>query len=67
MGAGGGGEEDFGKRKGEMERKKNEREVRREEVARARMQERDERVRAYREREERTMRGLVELARARFG
>ena len=64
----GGGEEDgFRKRKGEVERKKNEREVRREEVARARMEEREERVRAYREREERTMRGLVELAKARFG
>ena len=64
---GGGEEEGFRKRKGEVERKKNEREVRREEVARARMEEREERVRAYREREERTMRGLVELAKARFG
>ena len=66
-----GGEDDgiegFKRQKREMERKKNEREVRREEVLRARAEEREERVRAYREREEKTMKGLVELARARFG
>ena len=57
----------FKKQKKEMERKKNDREVRREEVLRARAVEREERVAAYRAKEERTMRGLVELARGRFG
>ncbi|KAL8732850.1 MAG: hypothetical protein Q9166_002451 [cf. Caloplaca sp. 2 TL-2023] len=57
----------YKKKKGEEERKKNEREVRRDEVLRARRVERDERVQAYREKEERTMEGLVALAKARFG
>ena len=57
----------FRKQKREMERKKNEREVRREEVLRARGAEREERMREYRVKEERTMSGLVALARARFG
>ena len=61
------GIEGFRKQRKEMERKKNEREVRREEVLRARAVEREERVKQYREKEEATMKGLVELARARFG
>ncbi|KAL8795432.1 MAG: hypothetical protein Q9195_002021 [Heterodermia aff. obscurata] len=66
-----GGDEDgveaFRKQKREMERKRNEREVRRDEMLRARQVEREERVREYREKEERTMSGLVALAKARFG
>lgn len=62
-----GGLEGFKRQKIEMERKKTEREVRREEVARARGEEREERRRIYAEKEERTMSGLVALARARFG
>ena len=62
-----GGIEGFKKQKREMERKKNEREIRREEVLRARAVEREERVKQYKEKEEATMKGLVELARARFG
>ena len=49
------------------ERKKNEREIRREEVLRARQAEREERVRGMREKEEKTMAMLQEIARARFG
>ena len=62
-----GGIEGFKKRKGELERKKNERELRKEEILRARAEEREERVRAYREKEEQTMSGLIALAKARFG
>ncbi|KAL9126902.1 MAG: hypothetical protein Q9217_004116 [Psora testacea] len=66
------GEEDgglagFKKRKMETERKKNERELRKEAILRERAEEREERVRAYREKEARTMSGLVALAKARFG
>ncbi|KAL8648292.1 MAG: hypothetical protein Q9226_006058 [Calogaya cf. arnoldii] len=57
----------YKKRKGEEERKRNEREVRRDEILRARRAEREERVQAYKEKEERTMEGLVALAKARFG
>ena len=62
-----GGLEGFKKRKTEMERKKNERELRREAILRERAEEREERVRAYREKEAKTMSGLVALAKARFG
>ena len=62
-----GGIEGFKKQKSEMDRKKNEREVRREEVLRARMEELEERRRDYRAKEEKTMSGLVALAKARFG
>ena len=62
-----GGIEGLKKRKGELERKKNEREVRKDEILRARAEEREERVRAYREKEEQTMGGLIALAKARFG
>ncbi len=67
----GGGDEDgvegFKRQKMVMERKKNEREIRREEILRARKEEREQRAQEFREREERTMAGLVELARRRFG
>ncbi|KAL8733054.1 MAG: hypothetical protein Q9181_003725 [Wetmoreana brouardii] len=62
-----GGSEGFKKRKVDEERKKNEREIRREEILRARTVEREERVRVYKEKEARTMEGLVALAKARFG
>ncbi|KAL9064138.1 MAG: hypothetical protein Q9161_009076 [Pseudevernia consocians] len=62
-----GGIEGFKKQKREMDRKKNERELRREEVMRARMEELEERRRNYRAKEEKTMSGLVALAKARFG
>lgn len=61
------GVQSYKKQKKEAERKKNEREVRREEIMRAKKEEREQRARAFREREERTMKGLVELARRRFG
>lgn len=50
-----------------LERKKNDRELRKEEILRARGEEREERIREYRVKEEKTMSGLVALARARFG
>lgn len=50
-----------------QQRKKTERELRREAEARARMEEREGRLREWREREEEKMKGLKELARARFG
>lgn len=51
-----------------VERQKmTERQLRREEISRARAAEREERVSAYREREERAVEKLRELARARFG
>ncbi|MCJ1250199.1 hypothetical protein MMC30_007425 [Trapelia coarctata] len=62
-----GGIEGFKRQKREMERKKNEREIKREEVLRARAEEREERVKQYRAKEEATMKGLIELAKARFG
>ena len=62
-----GGIESFKMQRKELERKKNEREIRREEVMRARALEREERVRQYKMKEEATMKGLVELAKARFG
>lgn len=62
-----GGLAGYKKRKGEEERNRNEREIRRDEILRARRAEREERVQAYKEKEERTMGGLVALAKARFG
>lgn len=67
LGDEGGGIEGFKKQKREMDRKKNEREVRREEILRARMEELEERRREYQAKEEKTMSGLVALAKARFG
>ncbi|MCJ1300174.1 hypothetical protein MMC08_002968 [Hypocenomyce scalaris] len=66
----GGGEDGLGgfkNQKKEMERKKNEREIRREEMLRARAVEREERIREYKAKEEKTMSGLVALAKQRFG
>ncbi|KAL8680932.1 MAG: hypothetical protein Q9186_002892 [Xanthomendoza sp. 1 TL-2023] len=62
-----GGLAGYKQRKGEEDRKKNDREMRREEILRARRAERAERVQAYKVKEERTMEGLVALAKARFG
>lgn len=62
-----GGVEGFKQQKREMERKKNERELRREEILRARQVEREQRVMEYKAKEEKTMSGLVALAKARFG
>ena len=62
-----GGIEAFKQQKRETERKQNEREVRREEILRARREELEERRRVYQAKEERTMSGLVALAKARFG
>lgn len=67
LGGDDGGIERFKRQKREMERKKNEREIRREELLRARAEEREERVKQYKAKEEATMKGLVELAKARFG
>lgn len=67
LGDDGGGIEGFKMQKRDMERKKNERELRKEEILRARMEEREERIREYKAKEEKTMSGLVALARARFG
>lgn len=64
---GGGGIEAFKRQKRELDRKKNERELRREEILRARQAEREQRVQEYKAKEEKTMSGLVALARARFG
>ncbi|KAL5338681.1 hypothetical protein BJX70DRAFT_365905 [Aspergillus crustosus] len=49
------------------QRRKNEREIRREEILRARAAEREERVRQYREKEEETIGWLKTLAKQRFG
>lgn len=65
MGAGGEDSLEAAKKEKEVrERKKSEREARREEIWRARMAEREERVREYREREEGTIEMLKELARS---
>lgn len=64
---GGDGIGEFKKAKEQFERKKNEREIRREEVLRARVAEREERLSEYRGKEEKTMEMLKGLARARFG
>ncbi|RAL15563.1 uncharacterized protein BO97DRAFT_468462 [Aspergillus homomorphus CBS 101889] len=49
------------------QRKKNEREIRREEIMRARAAEREERLQKYREKEEETIGWLKTLAKQRFG
>ncbi|KIW46789.1 uncharacterized protein PV06_02426 [Exophiala oligosperma] len=51
----------------ERERKKNERELRKEEILRARRAEREARVAGMKEKEEKTMSMLREIARQRFG
>ncbi len=49
------------------ERRRSEREMRREEHPAARKAERDERVQAMREKEDKTLNMLKDLAKARFG
>lgn len=49
------------------QRKKNEREIRREELLRARAAEREERLQQYRQKEEETIGWLKTLAKQRFG
>ncbi|KAI1369862.1 hypothetical protein F5Y08DRAFT_4104 [Xylaria arbuscula] len=66
-GDGGGGIEEYKRMKRETERRKSEREIRREEIWRAKQEEREERLKEYREREARTLDRLREVARARFG
>jgi len=66
----GGGEDsvaEYKKMMAKEEQRKTERQLRREEAARARAAEREEKIAKAREREERTMVGLRELARRRFG
>ena len=69
MGGGGDGEGVGGlkARKKDMERKKNEREIQREEILRARRAATEERMAKVRAKEEKTVGMLRELARARFG
>lgn len=65
-----GGDNDYAAMKREKEkdqRKKNEREIRREEILRARQAEREERAQAYRQKEQETMSFLQALAKQRFG
>lgn len=57
----------YKKKKRDEERKKSEREIRREEIARARDAERNERLSERREKEAKTMDFLKQLARERFG
>jgi len=62
-----GGDEGIKRIRKEEARKKNEREVRREEILRARAAEREERLMGLREKEEKTMEMLRALAKERFG
>lgn len=66
----GSGENDLASLKLEKDkerRKKNDREIRREEILRARAAEREERVQQYREKEQETIGWLKTLAKQRFG
>lgn len=67
MGAGDNDLASLRKEKDNEKRKKNEREIRREEILRARAAEREERVQKYREKEQETMSWLQTLAKQRFG
>lgn len=64
---GGDGLAEFKQQKQEFERKKNERELRKEEILRARAAEREERLVEYQNKEEKTMAMLKALARQNFG
>lgn len=64
---GGDGLDDFKRMIASQQRKKTDREIRREEIARAKAEEREEKLREYRAREEGKMEKLIELARQRFG
>ncbi|KAI9789203.1 MAG: hypothetical protein M1833_002451 [Piccolia ochrophora] len=61
------GVDGFRAKKKEMERKKNERELRKEEVLRARAEEREERLQIHRAKEEKTVSMLKALAKQRYG
>lgn len=61
------GVEGFKKRRAEAERQKSEREIRREEITRAKAAEREERLAGHRAKEAQTMDFLKALARERFG
>ena len=67
VGGGEGGIADYKRMLSNEKQKVSERQQRREEMARARAAEREERIRAYREREEGTIEKLRELARRRGG
>ena len=62
-----GGDADVKAIRQKEERKKNEREIKREEIFRARALEREERVQGLREKESKTMESLQAIARERFG
>ncbi|KAI7189100.1 hypothetical protein D0869_14357 [Hortaea werneckii] len=64
---GGDGEDDYKAQVKARERQKNQREIRKEEVLRARAAEREGRVAEHRRKEERTMGMLRELAKQRYG
>jgi hypothetical protein len=64
---GGDGVEEYKAAKQEQERKKNEREIRKEEFLRARQREREERLEEYKAKEEGTMAMLRAIAKERFG
>jgi hypothetical protein len=64
---GGDGINEFKQQKQEFERKKNERELRKEEILRSRAAEREERLSEYRAKEEGTMAMLKALAKQNFG
>jgi hypothetical protein len=57
----------YKKKKKEEDRKKSEREIRREEITRARDEERNERLAERREKEGKTMEFLMQIAKERFG
>jgi hypothetical protein len=57
----------YKKSKKDLERKKNEREIRREEIMRARAEEREERLASIRQKEAATMEYLKAIAKERFG
>ena len=61
------GIDDLERIKQQQERKKNERELRREEIMRAKRAEREEKLKGLREKEGRTMEMLQDIARERFG
>lgn len=61
-----GGLEGYKKHKAALDKKKNERAIRKEEILRARMKEREERMQGHRDKEEKTMAMLRELARERM-
>ncbi|ESZ89766.1 hypothetical protein SBOR_9849 [Sclerotinia borealis F-4128] len=67
MGGGEDGIVEFKKKKEDFERKKNERELRKEEIMRARQAEREERLQEYRQKEDGTMAMLKALAKQNFG